>query len=84
MGFARGLHAVRRYVDHTFDLGHLKRSVRVAMRAAASSDEEWVIVYRTAQGFCCIYHDVPIDFADIEDMHAWAEDKGVQTYFIGL
>jgi hypothetical protein len=45
---------------------------------------DWVIVYRTAQGFCCMYHDVPVEFSEMLDVQIWAEEMDVQTYFLGL
>lgn len=45
---------------------------------------EWVIVYRTAQGFCCMYRDAPVYFNEMLDVQIWSEEMEVQTYFIGL
>jgi hypothetical protein len=45
---------------------------------------DWVIVYRTAQGFCCMYHDAPVEFNEMLDVQIWSEEMDVQTYFIGL
>ncbi|MFX1670754.1 hypothetical protein PWR63_00315 [Paraburkholderia sp. A2WS-5] len=55
-----------------------------ALRAGLHDNPEWVIVYETAFGFCCVYHDREIEFAHIDDFRAWAEQAGVQLYFIGL
>ncbi|WP_176058290.1 hypothetical protein [Paraburkholderia sp. BCC1876] len=44
----------------------------------------WVIVYRTAQGFCCMYEGAPIEFDEMLDVQIWSEEMEVQTYFIGL
>jgi hypothetical protein len=52
--------------------------------SAAGANLEWVIVYRTAQGFCCVYHGNPVDFTDMLDAQIWAEETNVLTYFIGL
>lgn len=52
--------------------------------AIGSPDSEWVIVYRTARGFCCLYHGVPVDFPEMLDVQIWSEEMGVRTYFIGL
>lgn len=48
------------------------------------SEPEWVVVYETACGFCCFYHDQAIEFPDIDDFRAWAESVGVRLYFLGL
>jgi hypothetical protein len=45
---------------------------------------EWVIVYRTAQGFCCMYRGQPVEFREMLDVQIWAEEMDVETYFIGL
>ncbi|MFM0593738.1 hypothetical protein [Paraburkholderia dilworthii] len=44
----------------------------------------WVIVYRTAQGFCCMYDGAPVEFGEMLDVQIWSEEMDVQTYFIGL
>jgi hypothetical protein len=43
-----------------------------------------VIVYRTANGFCCIYHGLPVELREMLDVQIWAEEMDVQTWFIGL
>ena len=58
-----------------------------AVKAAMMEQEtefEWVIAYKTAGGFCCLYKNVALDFVDIEDLRAWADEVGVRVYFIGL
>lgn len=47
-------------------------------------NREWVVVYRTASGFCCMYRDRPIDFEDMLDIQTWAEEMDVRPYFMGL
>jgi hypothetical protein len=42
------------------------------------------MVYRTANGFCCMYRDRPVDFEDMLDVQVWAEVMDVHPYFIGL
>jgi hypothetical protein len=52
--------------------------------AGPGTETEWVIVYRTAQGFCCIYRGAAVEFQDMLDVQIWSEEMEVQTYFIGL
>lgn len=57
-----------------------------APRFAAPGEDrrDWVVVYRTAGGFCCMYRGRPVEFEDMLDVQIWAEDMDVRTYFIGL
>jgi hypothetical protein len=43
-----------------------------------------VIVYRTAQGFCCMYNGASVEFRKMLDVQIRAEDMDVQACFIGL
>jgi hypothetical protein len=79
MKLTHGLDAARKRLSKALHLGELKESGSVA-----SADPEWVIVYRTAHGFCCVYGGNAVDFADMLDVQIWAEEMEVQTYFIGL
>lgn len=79
MKLTHGLDAARKRLSKALHLGELRGS-----GSAASADPEWVIVYRTAQGFCCVYGENAVDFADMLDVQIWAEEMDVQTYFIGL
>ena len=45
---------------------------------------EWVIVYRTARGFCCMHRGVAVQFDEMLDVQLWSEEMEVQTYFMGL
>lgn len=47
-------------------------------------DREWVVVYRTANGFCCMYCGLPVDFEDMLDVQTWADEMDVRTYYMGL
>lgn len=78
------LKRVGEYIGHALHLDTLKRALAVARNRDAQPVPEWVIVYRTAQGFCCLYHGVPMDFREMSDVHVWAEEEGIQTYFMGL
>lgn len=55
-----------------------------ASAAGSSRTTEWVIVYRTAKGFCCMYRGTVVEFRDMLDVQIWSEETEVQTYFIGL
>ncbi|MFX1670724.1 hypothetical protein PWR63_00155 [Paraburkholderia sp. A2WS-5] len=44
----------------------------------------WVIIYRTANGFCCMYQELPVDFEDMLDVQTWAEEMDVRPYFMGM
>jgi hypothetical protein len=79
MKLIHGLDAARKRLSKALHLGELRGS-----GSAASADPEWVIVYRTAQGFCCVYRGNAVDFGDMLDVQIWAEEMDVQTYFIGL
>jgi hypothetical protein len=61
-------------------------SVKAAMHDALEQEGElrWVIAYETANGFCCLHKSEARDFADIEEVRAWAEDADVRVNFIGL
>lgn len=51
---------------------------------SGQDDLEWVIVYRTADGFCCLYQGLPVNFADMLDVQIWTDEMEVRPYFIGL
>jgi hypothetical protein len=60
-----------------------------AVPRARSSDatvdpREWVIVYRTARGFCCMYRGEPVEFDEMLDVQIWSEEEDVRLWFIGL
>jgi hypothetical protein len=76
---AHGLDAACKRIGKALHLDTLKGS-----STGTEADPEWVIVYRTAQGFCCVYRGVAIDFDEMLDVQTWAEEMDVQTYFIGL
>ncbi|MBY4868288.1 hypothetical protein DIE14_35785 [Burkholderia sp. Bp9017] len=50
----------------------------------ASDDREWVIVYRTASGYCCLYRGKPVEFDELSDVQTWSAERDVRTYFMGL
>jgi hypothetical protein len=92
-----GLAAKERQVKLTNELDAARKRISKALHldawmgvlgnrwaARETPTPDWVIVYRTAQGFCCIYHDVPVEFSEMLDVQIWAEEMDVQTYFLGL
>jgi hypothetical protein len=54
------------------------------LAAYGQDDREWVVIYRTAAGFCCMYKGLPVDFEDMLDVKTWAEEMDVRPWFIGL
>ncbi|HTR06495.1 MAG TPA: hypothetical protein VMJ11_07515 [Paraburkholderia sp.] len=50
----------------------------------SQDNREWVVIYRTADGYCCMYMGQPINFEDRLDVDAWAEDMDVRPYFLGM
>ena len=62
----------------------LRRAFQAQPEGDAGAQPEWVIVYRTAQGFCCMYRDVAVEFEEMLDAQIWSEEMEVQMYFIGL
>lgn len=80
---------------HGFDL--IQKTIKNALHDVAAeisseykslSEEppaaEWALVYRTAKGFCCVYHDRSVEFDEMLDVQIWAEENDVQTYYVGL
>lgn len=79
MRLAHGLDAACKRIGKALHLDALK-----GPSSRIEADPEWAIVYRTAQGFCGVYRGEAIDFSEMLDVQIWAEEMGVQTYFIGL
>ncbi len=65
-------------------LDMFRRALAAGSETRTTADSEWVIVYRTAQGFCCMYHGVAVEFEEMLDVQLWSEEREVETYFIGL
>jgi hypothetical protein len=65
-------------------LDSVRRALAAQSEIRTPADSEWVIVYRTAQGFCCMYHGVAVEFGEMLDVQLWSEEMEVETYFIGL
>ncbi|PMS18088.1 hypothetical protein C0Z18_17780 [Trinickia dabaoshanensis] len=72
----------RHWVDSTLHWTAVKAAVHNAIEQ--EREPEWVIAYGTADGFCCLHQGEALEFADIEDVRAWASDVDVSVYFIGL
>jgi hypothetical protein len=73
--------------------GAIRSRIGAALHAAkprettpdrAQDRREWVIIYRTAGGFCCLYEGRPVDFEDMLDVQIWAEEMDVRPWFMGL
>jgi hypothetical protein len=80
---------------HGFDL--IQKTIKSALHDVAAEisseykslageapEREWALVYRTATGFCCVYHDRSVEFNEMLDVQIWAEENDVQTYYVGL
>jgi hypothetical protein len=79
-----GVDVVRKRMSKLFHLNALKRASGAGAQSRSEGKCEWVIAYRTAHGFCCIYRGVPIDFRTMFDLQIWVEEHNVKTYFIGF
>ncbi|MGH8780096.1 hypothetical protein [Paraburkholderia sp.] len=84
MKLPHGLDVARKRIAKVLHLDELEDSLRSWSTARSDAIPQWVIVYRTAQGFCCLYDGVAVDFQDMLDVQIWAEEMDVQTYYIGL
>ncbi|MFM0339803.1 hypothetical protein [Paraburkholderia fungorum] len=73
-----------RRLGKVLHLDTVRRAFEVQSGAEADAQPEWVIVYRTARGFCCMYRDVAVEFEEMLDVQIWSEEMEVQPYFIGL
>ena len=78
------LDAARKRISKALHLDALKGVSGGGRTSMEAPPPEWVIVYRTAHGFCCMYHDAPVEFSEMLDVHVWGEEMDVQIYFIGL
>jgi len=83
MSHKHSLWTARKRISRALHLDALKDLSGFAMTSTETTSE-WVIVYRTARGFCCMHHDAPVEFREMLDVQIWAEEMDVQTYFIGL
>jgi hypothetical protein len=84
MKVTHDLEGLCRRIGKALHLDHLKQISGGLGAGKTESPTEWVIVYRTANGFCCIYHGLPVELREMLDVQIWAEEMDVQTWFIGL
>ncbi|HEX7684271.1 MAG TPA: hypothetical protein VF446_12175 [Trinickia sp.] len=77
------LDAARHWIGSTLHWDAMKGAMHDAIERE-HGPHPWVIAYETEHGFCCLHAGEALEFAGIEDVRAWAEDAGVQIYFIGL
>lgn len=73
---------LRRRIEEVFH--HAKRHDRGEAAGDGQDNREWVVIYRTAEGFCCMYKGLPVTFEDILDVQIWTEETDVRPYFMGL
>jgi hypothetical protein len=84
MKLAPELKSLRHRLGQTLHLGELRNAIRSMQTMQPGRDPEWVIVYRTATGFCCMYHGAPVSFVEMLDVQIWSEEMDVQPWFIGF
>ncbi len=78
------LDGLRRRIGKALHLDYLKLFSGGTGIGKPEPVPEWVIVYRAAHGFCCIYRDESVELHEMLDVQIWAEEMDVQTWFIGL
>ncbi|OUL79440.1 hypothetical protein CA601_34780 [Paraburkholderia hospita] len=84
MKLGHELDNVRHRLGRKLHLAELREAIQSMRSAEPGVNPEWVIVYRTASGFCCMYHGIPVEFIEMLDVQIWSEEIDVQPYFIGL
>lgn len=78
------LAVLRRRLAVTLHLDQWKEAWEGSRDDDPNDDRERVIVYQTANGFCCIHHGKPIEFGEFSDVQFWSVEMDVRTYFMGL
>lgn len=78
------LDGLRRRIGKALHVDYLKQVSDGMGIGKPEPTPEWAIVYRTADGFCCIYRDQTVELDEMLDVQIWAEEMDVQTWFIGL
>lgn len=73
---------LRRRIEEAFH--HAKPHDCADLAGYGQDDREWVVIYRTAEGFCCMYKGLPVNFEDMLDVQIWTEEMDVRPYFMGL
>ena len=71
-------------LSHALHLDAWRTVIGEKQTGQPAPDPEWVIVYRTASGFCCMYDNAPVKFVEMIDVQVWCEEMDVQPYFLGL
>ncbi|TCG05986.1 hypothetical protein BZM27_29695 [Paraburkholderia steynii] len=84
MKLAPELKNLGRRLSRALHLDELRTAIGTNQADQSTPDPEWVIVYRTANGFCCMYDDAPVEFVEMIDVQVWSEEMDVQPYFMGL
>jgi hypothetical protein len=74
--------AVRRRIDAVMHYAQPHDAPDFA--APGEDNREWVVVYRTANVFFCMYRGLPVDFEDMLDVQTWAEEMDARPYFMGM
>nr|WP_241016229.1 hypothetical protein [Paraburkholderia sp. Ac-20336] len=77
-------HVLRERIKAVAHLLELEEVRNAAAGGEGVDARQWVIVYRTAQGFCCMYRSKPVEFDEMLDVQIWSEEEDVRTWFIGL
>ncbi|WP_175690836.1 hypothetical protein [Burkholderia anthina] len=78
------LAVLRRRLAVALHLDDWKEVLAGNLEDKANDDREWVIVYRTANGYCCLCRGKPVEFDELSDVQSWSDEMDVRTYFIGL
>lgn len=84
MKFSVELAVLRRRLAVALHLDDWKEVLAGNLQDDANDDREWVIVYRTANGYCCLYSGKPVEFDELSDVQSWSAEMDVHTYFVGL
>ena len=84
MKLVRELEVLRERLGKTLHLDELHKGIHVGRSAVPDPGPEWVIIYRTAHGYCCMYEGAPVEFGELLDVQVWADRMDVQPYFMGL
>jgi hypothetical protein len=84
MKLTRDLEVLRKRLGKSLHLDELRKALEAGRSPKEESVPEWVIVYRTAHGYCCMYNGAPVEFPELLDVQVWAEERDVEPYFIGF
>ncbi|HDR9204397.1 TPA: hypothetical protein QDB48_005803 [Burkholderia vietnamiensis] len=64
------LAVLRRRLAVALHLDDWKEVLAGNLQDEASDDREWVIVYRTANGYCCPYRGKTVEFDELSDVQS--------------